>query len=173
MTTLSKKVGRVIDFEGSFRTGIQQASIIDFKNFQVINTKEYIGSDGRFSDWLLENTHHCQIDYWVAHNVPVEKNMVNKHTPYRNNLNRNESTTNWGPWLDTLKVYKSLYPSINNYALNNLRKNFIDAYKIEVLANKYCKRTQKKIHHSMFDSIITFLLLERLQNKINLSLFLV
>ena len=35
MKAFNKKIGRVIDFEGSLKTGIQQAAIIDFSDFCI------------------------------------------------------------------------------------------------------------------------------------------
>jgi hypothetical protein len=42
MIACKLKNGRVIDFEGSKNSGIQQASYIDFVNFDIINYSEFL-----------------------------------------------------------------------------------------------------------------------------------
>ena len=78
MIACKLKNGRVIDFEGSKNSAIQQASYIDFVNFDIINYSEFLCSDGVFSDWLIRTSSY-KIDYWVAHNANVEQNLIKRH----------------------------------------------------------------------------------------------
>lgn len=171
MKAFNKKIGRVIDFEGSLKTGIQQAAIIDFSDFCIFDSKEYLNIDGNFKDWIIKNTNQNQIEIFVAHNIQIEKNIINKYIPYKSSINENHTTLKWGPWVDTLLIYKALYPNINSYKLNNLGRLFLNQVKIKTLAKKLCKRTKVRSHQSMYDAVLTFLLLERLKNKIDISLF--
>ena len=164
------KHGRVIDFEGTKKKGVKQAAIIDYIDFKIIGSSEYLQSDNRFREWINTDIDLNQIDYWVAHNINVEQNMIKKYTPYKT---FNEITgVNWGPWIDTLQVYKNLYPKLTDYSLKNLGDIFLSKKEIDDLAAEKCIRTQKKYHQSMYDCIVTFLLLKRIGAKINLRLFL-
>ena len=173
MIACKLKNGRVIDFEGSKNSGIQQASYIDFVNFDIINYSEFLCSDGVFSDWLITNTSSYKIDYWVAHNANVEKNLIKDHAPYRANFSTFSKEIQWGPWIDTLTLYQTLYPNLQDFRLQILSKEFLISSEIDSLVEQLCNRTGKKFHQSMFDSIITFLLLRRLRDSIDLSLFMV
>ena len=173
MTAFEKKRGRVIDFEGSTSVGIQQASIIDFKNSEIINSKEYLKDDGEFSGWFAKNTENSEIEIWVAHNFTVEKNLIAQNAPYKNNLLSMSSSMQWGPWIDTLIIYKRLYPNLEKYTLSDLKLRFLDVKKIERIAQRLCKRTKPKPHQSMYDAIVTYLLLDRLRTKVDFNLFLI
>jgi DNA polymerase III alpha subunit (gram-positive type) len=172
MIACKLKNGRVIDFEGSKNSGIQQASYIDFVNFDIINYSEFLCSDGVFSDWLITNTSSYKIDYWVAHNANVEQNLIKRHTPYKRKTSSNSNQIIWGPWIDSLAVYKTLYPKLNDYSLQSLSSEFLQKEKIGHLVSTMCNRTGKRFHQSMYDCIITFLLLKRLDSCVDLNLFL-
>ena len=172
MKSFNLKYGRVIDFEGSKKAGIQQAAVIDFYNFKIISSKEYNLIDGNFRDWLVDITRGIQIDYWVAHNTHVEKLFITESAPYRVNIGFQGKVITWGPWIDTLKIYRALYPQIEDYTLKNLAERFLNLEKINEIADRICKKKQKSFHHAMYDSLITYELLKRLHTKINLGLFL-
>tara|TARA_B100002019_G_scaffold292355_1_gene315189 strand:- start:2064 stop:2579 length:516 start_codon:yes stop_codon:yes gene_type:complete len=164
------KQGRVIDFEGTRKKGVKQASIIDYLNFKIIGSSEYLQSDNRFREWINTDIDVNHIDYWVAHNINVEQNLIKKYTPYKT---FNEITgVNWGPWIDTLQVYKKLYPKLEDYSLKCLGDTFLSKKEVNNLAAERCIRTAPKYHQSMYDCVVTFLLLKRISEKINLSLFL-
>jgi DNA polymerase III alpha subunit (gram-positive type) len=173
MITFESSIGRVIDIEGSIVLGVRQASYLDFENFKIINSKEYLGNDGLFSNWL-SNCNNCKsVSYWVAHNCMVEKNIITKFAPYKNNLENQYNKMEWGPWVDTLKIYKILYPNLNNYTLTNLKKVFDLEQRVVELASKFCKRTGVKQHESMYDCIVTYLLLQRINDFVDLNSFLI
>ena len=92
--------------------------------------------------------------------------------PYFKNTSVTEGNMVWGPWIDTLKIYKKLYPNLTEYSLKNLCDVFLSKREINVLSEIYCKRSKKTFHQSMFDCLVTFKLIERLKNKVELALFL-
>ena len=172
MKALKEKFGRVIDFEGSRKSGIQQASIIDFKSFSVIRSHEYLNVDGDFNNWILNLINKSPNDFWVSHNMSIEKNLLTSQMPYLTKTSFNKDNIFWGPWLDTLKVYKKLYPNLTDYTLKNLCDILLNREDIAVLSKVYCKRSKKAYHQSTFDALVTFKLIERLKEKVNLAFFL-
>lgn len=133
---------------------------------------EYLKTDGTFSDWMVTHTTNYKIDYWVAHNANVEINLIHEYTPYTSNYMAGDNQLAWGPWIDTLHVYKTLYPTFNDFSLQNLSKEFLVLNEIYHLADRLCVRTGKKFHQSMFDCVVTYMLLIRLIKTVNLNLFL-
>lgn len=172
MKSLKEKFGRVIDFEGSRKSGIQQASIIDFKSFSVIRSHEYLECDGDFNGWILNLINKSPNDFWVSHNMSIEKNLLTSQMPYLIKTSINKDNILWGPWLDSLKVYKKLYPNLTDYNLKNLSDTFLTKKDIAALSKLYCKRSKKAYHQSTFDALVTFKLIERLKEKVNLAFFL-
>ena len=172
MKSLKEKFGRVIDFEGSRKSGIQQASIIDFRSFSVIRSHEYLKGDGVFNDWILDLINKTPNDFWVSHNISIEKNLLTSQMPYLIKTSYNKDNIFWGPWLDSLKVYKKLYPNLTDYNLRNLCDIFLTKEEIAVLTKAYCKRSKKAYHQSTFDCLVTFKLIERLKDKVDLAFFL-
>ena len=172
MKALKEKFGRVIDFEGSRKSGIQQASIIDFKSFSVIRSHEFLKGDGDFNDWILDVIDKSPNDFWVSHNISIEKNLLTSQMPYLRNASINKGNIIWGPWVDTLKVYKKLYPNLIDYNLKKLCEIFLTKEEITTLSKMYCRRSKVAYHQSTFDSLVTFMLLERLKDKVDLAFFL-
>ena len=172
MKALKEKFGRVIDFEGSRKSGIQQASIIDFKSFSVIRSHEFLKGDGDFNDWILDVIDKSPNDFWVSHNISIEKNLLTSQMPYLRNASFNKGNITWGPWVDSLKVYKKLYPNLIDYNLKDLCEIFLTKEEISTLSKEYCKRSKIAYHQSTFDALVTFMLLERLKDKIDLAFFL-
>lgn len=172
MKAFKLKRGRIIDFEGSRKNGIQQASFIDIQDYKITNHSEYLATDGIFSDWVVSSTSLYQIDYWVAHNANVEINLIKEHTPYKLLSSSSINSLSWGPWIDTLYIYRKLYPDLQNLSLQNLSNEFLNESEICSLASQLCIRTGKRFHQSMFDCLITYLLLIRLSGSVDLALFL-
>ena len=172
MKALKEKFGRVIDVEGSRKSGIQQASIIDFKSFSVIRSHEYLNVDGDFNNWILNLINNSPNDFWVSHNISIEKNLLTHQMPYLRNSSLNKDSITWGPWLDSLKIYKKLYPNLTDYNLKNLSEIFLTKGEIANLSKVYCKRSKKAYHQSTFDGLVTFKLIERLRDKVDLAFFL-
>lgn len=50
----------------------------------------------------------------VAHNIATERTILRRVAPL----------TNWGPWMDTLKLTKARYRALPSYALGDLCKMF-------------------------------------------------
>ena len=92
---------------------------------------------------------------------------------YKNNLADQVTEVVWGPWIDTLKIYKVLYPNLENYTLSYLKSVFSLEGSVKELSSRLCKRTAVKQHESMYDCIVTYLLLHRLKEHIDLKLFLI
>lgn len=50
----------------------------------------------------------------VAHNISTERTILTRLAPL----------TKWGPWTDTLKVAKAMFPRLPSYALGDLCERF-------------------------------------------------
>ena len=108
--------------------------------------------------------------YIVSHNYYVERNLIKKYFPYR--IDPNTKRPQEQKWLDSLLVYRTLYPNLKKYDLKYLVETFID---LEVLDDEISNRCGKKVttfHHPLFDATCTYLLIQRLATRINFDRFL-
>jgi DNA polymerase III epsilon subunit-like protein len=159
-----------LDFEGSLINGVREIGGIltkesDFlKVYNFNNVKEL-----EVKNYLLEILSN-DIDFIIGHNISFEKNLLKKYLPYpvkKNLFKRLE----WGPWLDTKKMYATLYPSLKKYDLKNLTQLFIDA-EIKNLSEKYCDEKNRDFHNALYDALCTYLLYQRLSKDIDIIKFL-
>ena len=159
-----------LDFEGSLKKGIREiggvlsekttiTEVYDIKTDNEIEIKKYLFE-------ILSN----DIEFIVSHNIHIEKNLVKKYLPYPKKKNV-FGTFDWGPWLDTKKLYSTLYPKIKNYELKNLVNVFLKKNIME-LSSKYCSPSKSNFHNALYDALCTFLLYNRLSEKITLGKFI-
>ena len=73
--------------------------------------------------------------------------------------------------VDTKKLYSTLYPKIKNYELKNLVNVFFEKNIME-LSSKYCSPSKNNFHNALYDALCTFLLYNRLSEKITLGKFI-
>lgn len=103
---------------------------------------------------------------FAAHNKVVEHSLL-KHTwayppfvpDYRGN---GGETAEWGPWIDTLRLYQRLYPDLPGHALGTLVDTFALRVELEQLALLHCPPDRRKAHCALYDALASALLLTRL-----------
>ena len=159
-----------IDFEGSMNNGIREIGAILSNGTKITDYFDFdIGNEIECKN-ILQIILSNEIDFIISHNIQTEKNLLKKYLPFPKKENR-LGKFEWGPWLDTRKVYNSLYPNLRNYELKNLKELFIKNESI-LLSKKYCSIQKGKQHHALFDALCTFLLFKRIFNLININKFI-
>jgi DNA polymerase III epsilon subunit-like protein len=109
----------------------------------------------------------------AAHHAPVERNLL-RHTwpvpPASPDFAASQPATaprlaEWGPWLDTRRIYEHLYPGLPNYQLSELIKIFALTDELSALADAHCAPHRRRPHCALFDALAAALLLARLQRE--------
>ena len=159
-----------LDFEGSINNGRREIGAILSNDTQIINFHDFDIEDEIDCKNMLQSIISSDVDFIISHNIQTEKNLLKMYLPFPPKKNR-FGEFEWGPWLDTRKVYSFLYPNIKNYELTNLTELFIKNESV-LLTEKYCKVRKAKQHHALFDAICAFLLYKRVYNLVNLSSFI-
>jgi DNA polymerase III epsilon subunit-like protein len=77
----------------------------------------------------------------------------------------------WGPWIDTMEIYKILYPQIDQYDLPYLTNLFVKEKSLE-FGIQHCKKGKNSHHNALFDALCSFLLLTRIIEKVNIRRFI-
>jgi DNA polymerase-3 subunit epsilon len=110
---------------------------------------------------------------FAAHHAPVERNLL-RHTwaipPASPDFAAANPATaprlaDWGPWLDTRRIYEHLYPGLPNYQLIDLIKTFTLADELSALAAVHCAASRRRPHCALFDALAAALLLSRLRQE--------
>jgi DNA polymerase-3 subunit epsilon len=76
-----------------------------------------------------------------------------------------QAAQEWGPWIDTLSIYKALYPGLESYSLGELVQQFGIQDRLTELAGQYCPQKRSKAHCALYDAIASALLLIQLEDN--------
>ncbi len=159
-----------LDFEGSLKNGIREIGAVTSSDHHILNVEEEVINENNKCTQILMKILKDPPQLFASHNVQTEKNLLKKYMPYSNESS-NSKNIQWGPWLDTMEVYKTLYPQINNYDLIHLTELFIKNESAD-FGMKHCNKKKNSHHNALFDAICTFLLLERVMRKIDVRQFI-
>ena len=175
----------VIDFEGSRASGIIEYGVVTLLGQSIESTVTRICSpSGPLSDkdtsthGISEERASIELSFereWehfarlrqtgplCAHNASVEDALLRSLWSYpRQSPDFTEATnsvTSWGPWLDTLHIYRQLYPQLESYKLQDLIDLFDLKPELEDKAKLYCPVNRIGFHCALYDALACALLL--------------
>ena len=106
----------------------------------------------------------------AAHNRNAENSFLKATWPVPPQvpdwrLGEPASAQEWGPWIDTLSLYRNLYPGLDSYALGNLIDSFDCREKLDELAAIHCPPERRRPHAALYDALASALLLLRLEES--------
>ncbi|HAV14555.1 MAG TPA: 3'-5' exonuclease [Opitutae bacterium] len=185
----------VIDFEGSRQSGVVEYGVVTLHGEQIEATysrlcapvgtisdrdrlqhgisEELAAQEARFdTEWelfagLRESGPLC------AHNVAVEDGLLRNVWPYPRSspdfLDEGQTTASWGPWVDTLQLYRRIYPQLVSYKLGDLIQLFDLEAALAELAGLYCPEKRGRYHCALYDALASALLLRRLYHEPDLG----
>ena len=94
---------------------------------EIVETREFFfdveGAPARAHEADALGTLQSSFETWaphlvgqrlVAHNIACERTILTRTAPL----------TKWGPWVDTMKLAKAMYPKLPSYALGELCTTF-------------------------------------------------
>lgn len=178
----------VIDFEGSRTSGIVEYGVVTLLGTSIESTATRICSpSGPLSNTdiikhgISEECASIEVSFeseWerfarlrqtgplCAHNASVEDGLLRSLWSYPRQspdfTEATESIASWGPWLDTLHIYRQLYPRLESYKLQDLIDLFGLKPELEDIAKLYCPATRIGFHCALYDALACALLLLRL-----------
>ena len=159
-----------LDFEGSLSNGIREVGLIKSENSNIVSLAEQTIRNESECIEFFKTVFEKTPDFIISHNVPTEKNLLKKYLPYNKTTKANHRVE-WGPWLDTKEMYKSLYPQLEEFKLEYLTTIFIKEESSE-LAKIHCRKNKRTSHNALYDSICAFLLYKRLAKIVNIKQFI-
>jgi len=178
----------VIDFEGSRQSGIVEYGVATLAGRSITATYSRICAPvGTISD--LDRAQHGineemanasepfdrewslfsklrEEGPFCAHNVAVEAGLIATVWPYPKNCPNfaepEVRAADWGPWLDTLQLYRRIYPGMESYGLEALVQAFDLQEELDRQAGLFCPAKRRRYHCALYDAMASALLLARL-----------
>ncbi len=181
----------MMDFEGSPGSGVVEFGVVCLRGGAIVDTgtglcapvgsiagrdREVHGiseTDVRdkapFANYYRQFVGYREEGVFAAHNRHAENNFL-KGTwavpalvpDWRNGSGK---TNEWGPWIDTLAIYKALYPGLESCALGELVDRFHLREQLEVLSTIHCPPSRRRAHCALYDALASSLLLLRLEGE--------
>ena len=180
----------ILDFEGSHNSGVIEWGIVTLFQNEIKTTKTRLCSanghinkketyhHGLSEDLLLKHKHFsADFNYfsslresgpYCAHNAQVEELFLRNAWPYTRlsknfaYIKKDKFSNNWGPFLDTLQIYRKLYPNLKSYKLDFLVKNFDLKQELDKYSTISCPPERSKYHCALYDALACTLLLKRI-----------
>ena len=192
----------VVDFEGSLTSGVLEWGVVSIIGNSISNTQSRLCGKRSaisekevqqhgISEELIQDLEPFEADWDLfadlrqsgplcAHHAIIENGFLRNTWAYprasRDFLatDPNKTVADWGPWLDTLQIYRRLYPGIESYQLDHLVKKFGLNSRLKSLAEIHCPRGRGRFHCALYDALATALLVIRLfeqEEFVDLSLY--
>jgi DNA polymerase III epsilon subunit-like protein len=175
----------VIDFEGSLRTGVVEYGVATLLGGVVLSARtkfcaphsrippeetrihgisdaqvareELFSEESAFFMELRETGPIC------AHNAAFERHLLKSAWPYPRMspdfVNRGKSVADWGPFIDTLRLYELVFPGLAQYGLGDIVETFGLRAELDEAAAKFCPKDRRKYHCALYDALGSALLL--------------
>ncbi|MBU61540.1 MAG: hypothetical protein CMI26_03440 [Opitutae bacterium] len=182
----------VLDFEGDAVSGVVEFGVVVIKGSKIISTetkqcrplrqlhpksieihglkqRDLLGLEPFQQNQRFFAEMRNSVDVFCAHHASVEENLLKSTWPYRPIQNEKQSF-DWGPWVDTLQLYKKLYPGIGNYSLGNLIDTFGLGDCLKNNALRTCPSGRQSFHCALYDTLASALLLTRLAEAPEISM---
>lgn len=175
----------VVDFEGNSRIGVIETGVLSLCDgcVEVARTRFCRPSGAippaesrvhRISDAMVVDAKPFADDYqdfvalrrsgiFAAHNATVESNLLRGQWPAPPMVpdwtRPGDTCADWGPWIDTLKVYRRLYPQLQDHSLQALLQTFRLQSRLDEWAGMYCPQSRRCPHAALYDALASALLL--------------
>ena len=104
-----------------------------------------------------------------AHNAAVEDGLLRAVWPYPRTspdfLESGARVASWGPWVDTLWLYRRVYPDLADHSLGALVRTFGMEGELDGYARVACPASRRTAHCALYDALAAALLLLRLRRE--------
>ncbi|MDO8541646.1 MAG: 3'-5' exonuclease [Opitutaceae bacterium] len=174
-----------IDFEGSRASGILEFGVVTIQGGRITATRTGLCAptgDVRPEDVAVHGlnveklTGHAPfVDEWeyfatlrehgplAAHYAGVENALLKSVWPYPRNspdfARPGERVIDWGPWIDTARIYAQLYPQFTSGGLGELVAAAGLQPELQQLAIVHCPSERCRYHSALYDALAGAVLL--------------
>jgi DNA polymerase-3 subunit epsilon len=184
-----------VDFEGSVASGILEYGVVTLRGGEIEAVRTRLcGATGRVRpedaavhglDAAAVANHALfreEFDMFArlretgplaAHFANAENTLIKAVWPYPRtspDFSRpGAAMTDWGPWIDTGRLYPQLYPSLSSAKLADVVVAFGLQARLDTLAGEHCPPDRRRYHCALYDALAGALLLARLAAEPSLA----
>ncbi|WP_309397832.1 3'-5' exonuclease [Cerasicoccus maritimus] len=180
----------VIDFEGAAKSGVVEYGVVKLLHgvIQSVHTRlcapleELTLQDTRLHGIAQKDVSDCApfADEWeefrdwrgqgvfAAHHASVEQRLLKQqwsYPPASVDYLQGGKVADWGPWIDTRRLYEVIYPDLESYKLGALIESFALESKLVELGEELCPDKRRRAHCALYDAIASALLLLRMAKE--------
>jgi DNA polymerase III epsilon subunit-like protein len=177
-----------VDFEGSRVSGVLEYGVVGLLRGEIVETHTRLCGamgDVRAEDVAIHGLRREMLaarrlfsDEWelfaelrergplAAHYAGVEHALLKAVWPYPRNspdfARQGERVIDWGPWVDTARLYGQLYPAFDSGGLESLVRGCGLQADLDAAAAVHCPRERCCYHRALYDALAGALLLAKL-----------
>jgi DNA polymerase III epsilon subunit-like protein len=184
-----------IDFEGSIASGVLEYGVVTLVGGRVTGaltrlcapTGRVRAEDTQIHGLREESLARCEpfSSDWglfaglrergplAAHYAGAENSLLKATWPYPRSspdyARPGGRVIDWGPWIDSARIYSQLYPGIESGRLESLVAACGLQAEVDALALVHCPSGRRRYHAALYDALAGALLLGSLSNKPELA----
>jgi len=184
-----------IDFEGSIASGVLEYGVVTLVGGRVTGaltrlcapTGRVRAEDTQIHGLREESLARCEpfSSDWglfaglrergplAAHYAGAENSLLKATWPYPRSspdyARPGGRVIDWGPWIDSARIYSQLYPGIESGRLESLVAACGLQAEVDALALVHCPPGRRRYHAALYDALAGALLLGSLSNKPELA----
>ncbi len=177
-----------LDFEGAVGCGILEYGIVTLSGGEIVDTAtrlcratgrvrpedeavhgiaaEAVAEHAPFTEEFERFAQLRESGPLAAHFANAENTMLKSVWPYSRQgpdwVRPGETATEWGPWIDTGRLYPQLYAGLESARLEELVGRMGLQNELDRLALEICPPTRQQYHAALYDALAGALLLRRL-----------
>jgi DNA polymerase III epsilon subunit-like protein len=184
-----------VDFEGSRTSGILEFGVVEVLGGKIISARTRLCcaiGDVRPEDVAVHGLRETMLadaapfaDEWeyfaglrergplAAHYAGVENGLLKSVWPYPRNspdfARPGESAMEWGPWIDSARLYGQFYPQFDSGRLETLVAASGLQGELDALAREHCPPERRRYHAALYDALAGAVLLASLARESRLA----
>ena len=177
-----------VDFEGSRASGVLEYGVVTLWRGEIVATRtrlcaatgrvraedtavhglraETLGDAAPFADEWEFFAELRERGPLAAHYAGVENALLKSAWPYPRNspdfARPGERVIDWGPWIDTARIYAQLFPQLTSGQLEKLIAETGLLAELEAAARRHCPVDRCRYHAALYDALAGALLLRAL-----------
>ncbi len=177
-----------VDFEGSIASGILEYGVVTMRGADIVETHTRLcRATGRvraedvavhgldvntvsgcapFGEEFARFARWRETGPLAAHFANAENTLIKSAWPYPRSspdfARPGATATEWGPWIDTGRLYPQFYPSLTSAKLADVVAAFALQPRLDALAAEHCPADRRHYHAALYDALAGALLLMRL-----------
>ncbi len=180
-----------IDFEGSASSGILEFGVVTLQGGEIVGAHTRlcratgsVAADDTKVHGLTADGLQSQ-DYFAsewerfaglratgplaAHFASVENGLLRKVWPYPREVpdfaRPGKTSTEWGPWIDTGRLYPQFFPQLGSVRLEDLVVRQGLSADLEKTSRTHCPPARRRYHAALYDALAGALLLRALLKR--------